>query len=569
MSRILFWAALSLSCQSDPASVSPLVTVEKLDVVQNCYATCPGSNDPAAALKLVDHCPAPAAACGFNGGSDKLRLLVDYGAVPVPASSTVAAPTITVILDGAEQPLASPVSTPPALGERRYFSAVLYAPEKQVQHLSFRAKGAEGFSLQVDGFSVMSPIFAVSVDGCADNNSCMRTAAVGVATFTVDVPAGFSETSATLSSLLNGVLVTETEPVKLTPKGTTTLEGRATLNVPASNMAGSGVSDFWDVTVSVGGFQQMVHFVLSPPDIELALNGCTSGCSSPLGEAATLTVTAPHDINATQAVITSDVDGMPSGQFLMQTWNAMDVNTRSAQLVLTAPAQGSHWTIHANVGEYPKILNVTLTVPTLTVAVAGCADVNACTLLAGVGSAVFTIDAPRQLGQSAALSSRLNGVPQPETKMVTLTPTGADMLEGVQTLMVPLPTSAQTNFWDVDVRVGTVLQTVQLTLTLPALALTIPACASDGGSGPCSLKQGTAIAIVVTAPHDINATMASLLSFVDGAPSGPALTQPWSIESVGTRSAVFDLNVPTGASWILQANVGPLSVQSQTISLTP
>ena len=85
-------------CTDTPA-VSPIVTVEKFDATQGCFAACGPGLGPAPELGLPRTCPMPADACGFRGGADQLRVVVDYGGVQFPTATNVAPPVITLLLD--------------------------------------------------------------------------------------------------------------------------------------------------------------------------------------------------------------------------------------------------------------------------------------------------------------------------------------------------------------------------------------------------------------------------------------------------------------------------------------
>ena len=129
---LLALALAPLAGCSDQRPVSPLLTIEKFDPALGCYAACGAG--PAPELNLPHVCPAPAAACGFRGGADQLRVVVDYGDVQFPAATNVTPPVIKLMLDDHEETSTAPIVRVPD-SARVHFTSLMLAPPHLVRGL--------------------------------------------------------------------------------------------------------------------------------------------------------------------------------------------------------------------------------------------------------------------------------------------------------------------------------------------------------------------------------------------------------------------------------------------------
>ncbi|CAN93360.1 hypothetical protein predicted by Glimmer/Critica [Sorangium cellulosum So ce56] len=354
-------AAIGCGGANDEAPpAQPIVSVQKLSFEKGCYETCPSSTAPAAEIDLSGETCGTAAACGFMAGSDRMRVIVDYGSVELQANVAPPSPTITLIEDEREVPApAAPVLHRQKDG-RVVFSAGFTAPAQVARTLSVRAKAAEGFSGEVDLLSIDAPDFTISVAECTTDDCAPLAANVGRAHVTVTAPIGTDPRSARLSSRLNGVPLAETAEVALSPQQSgTVLEGTGSLLVPAGDDA-----DVWGIDVTVASTRKTVTLLLQQPALEIVVPECVAMpdaaaapvCSVTAGKAVTVVVTAPHDIHLSEASLTYELDGVPAtGQPQTEAMDIEDVATRSAVLTVPIPnAPGSIWLITGRVGRYTR-----------------------------------------------------------------------------------------------------------------------------------------------------------------------------------------------------------------------
>lgn len=208
------------------------------------------------------------------------------------------------------------------------------------------------------------------------------------------------------------------------------------------------------------------------------------------------------------------------------------------------------------------------------VKIASCPDLDRCSMVADVGQASLTVSIPAGLTMATGtVSSRLNQLPLSETVPLRFSEKGT-ALEASPTLVVPAPNAGRMgtfNFWDLDVSIGGLKSIpIHITLTDPTITLTVASCqAADGGAG-CSLKAGSPLTVVVSAPAEIHQSQASLMFEVDGAPSGSLLPKTWSVETATTRSAIYSLTVPAmGKVFSLRAYVGKFEVAGESITIVP
>lgn len=355
----LFATALGslLGCTDEPA-VSPIVTVEKFDATQGCFAACGPGLGPAPELGLPRTCPMPADACGFRGGADQLRVVVDYGGVQFPTATNVKPPVITLLLDDHIETSTAPIVQEPD-PKRVHFTSLLMAPPRLVRGLRISAKGGDGFEASVSGLTVSAPVLAVGVANCPAPSSapCQLLADVGTAAVVVSAPPGFTPLQGTVSSLLDGYPQAQTVPLTLQPSGTDLFTGTAFLIVPPPSVNRSGPLGFWDIFATFGSTVTVQNILLSDPPVTVKVQGCPVAgggtCSLKAGGTAVITAETSRGINEAQATLSATLDGIStplqqSGQF-----TSTGVSTQSATFTIQLPNQpGSTWVATARIGPF-------------------------------------------------------------------------------------------------------------------------------------------------------------------------------------------------------------------------
>lgn len=346
--------AVSAAGCSDERPVSPLLTVEKFDSAQGCYAAC--GVGPAPELNLPRVCAAPAEACGFRGGADQLRVVVDYGSVQFPAATNVTPPVITLMLDDHEEPSTAPIVRVPD-SARVHFTSLMLAPPELVRGLRISAKGGDGFSASVDGLTVSAPTLSVRVATCPDSAPCHLFSDVGAAAILVSAPRGFTPLQGTLSSRLDGYPQAQTVPLTLQPKGAELFEATAFLIVPGPGSNRSGPLEFWDIFASFGSTVSVQNILLSDPPVTVSVQSCPASgvCSLKAGATTVVTVETARGINETQASLSATLDGISTTLQQSADLGSTSAAAEGATFAVQLPNQpGSTWVATGRIGPFSQ-----------------------------------------------------------------------------------------------------------------------------------------------------------------------------------------------------------------------
>ncbi|HMI82879.1 MAG TPA: hypothetical protein VK550_02240 [Polyangiaceae bacterium] len=153
---------------------------------------------------------------------------------------------------------------------------------------------------------------------------------------------------------------------------------------------------------------------VAAPHPTLSLPGCgdPSTCSleAQVGRQA-VRVSIPGAMNATKAVVTSTVDGVPDPITLEIPLDIVTAEVRHGTRFLHVPEAGKIWMLEAQVDDLPvsPALQVFLQPPTITAEIVGCAPGANCELRAGT-EALIVVSAPSEtLVHNATVASIVGG----------------------------------------------------------------------------------------------------------------------------------------------------------------
>lgn len=351
---LLALALAPLAGCSDQRPVSPLLTIEKFDPALGCYAACGAG--PAPELNLPHVCPTPAEACGFRGGADQLRVVVDYGDVQFPAATNVTPPVIKLMLDDHEEVSTAPIVRVPD-SARVHFTSLMLAPPHLVRGLRISAKGGDGFSASVDGLTVSAPVLSVRVATCPASAACQLFSDVGAAAIVVSAPQGFTPLQGTLSSMLDGYPQAQTVPLTLQPKGADLFEATAFLIVPGPGTNRSGPLEFWDIFASFGSTVSVQNIILSDPPVTVTVQSCPASgvCSLKAGASTVVTVATVRGINEPAANLSATLDGISTALQQSADFGSTGPTTQAATFAVQLPNQpGSTWVATGRIGPFSQ-----------------------------------------------------------------------------------------------------------------------------------------------------------------------------------------------------------------------
>ncbi len=585
----------------DSQALGPNLMVGKVDVVNNCVASClnGGMTVPflpaLPAPSVLPPCATAPAHCGFVGGADRAYVIVDYGQVPFADNVAVTPPTITMIADGAESAAPGTIEQPPPVGSRVFFTDEFTVPFQVVHDFGVRAVGGVGFQAAITSFDVELPTPMVTVSGaCMPDNTCV--AGVGKATFTIVAPLGLTPPTAVLTSQVNTVPQIETANVALMQVGQQ-LQGIGTLSVPTTNSFRSGTTDVWNVNVAIGpAVAPPITLSLKAPNLVVAMSGSVTmtGPQSGTGVdgvgSVTFTIDAPTALQTSTATVTTTLNGVPLAQS-----GSVAMTPKGGSLVegtVTLPVPPSNglrtgttdlWTVNVAMGTVQALpIMITLSDPRATVSMSGAVAPTGSgvtgTGVGGVGTAFFTIDAPLGLAvTNATVSSILNGVPQLQVISVPLVPKGS-MIEGIASLPVPQTNSFRmgaTDVWEVDVVLGSMpVATLDIALSDPVISVTISGSCTS--MGQCFADVGAAT-FTITAPGELElaSTTAVLTSKVNTLPQLATANLTLQLAG-GSLQGGAPLQVPASNSlrmgatdvWEVDLSIGSLPVRPVFLTMS-
>jgi hypothetical protein len=362
-------APLILSCKDQGPTVAVL-SVEKLVPASSsttaCYQTCEGATPPSPTLKLPDQCkPARSISCGFVGGVDQMRVVLDYGDLTLSSSAGFVAPTAELLGDGALLTTQGMALGPLTAGaERPYATTVLLAPSVRVVSLTVQATLGEeggGDAFQQGSLNIDLPSGTLTLPGCpAASAVCTRVLQVGQQQVAVTVPSNAAST-ATVQSLVDDVQQPTTSiPLTAIPGGQ--ISGTQSLDVPTTGKT-------WTIQGFVGAISlPPQNITLVPPTLTAKLQGCSRApCGVTAGGAATVTIAAPQLSQVMTATLTSSIAGIDTGQPVTVNLTPCPRETICGVGVVPIPltaVPGSTWALQATVGLYPtNTLTATVAAP--------------------------------------------------------------------------------------------------------------------------------------------------------------------------------------------------------------
>lgn len=332
MKRLLLLCSLC-ACEGLTTPPAPQLSVLKR-MPEGCFAVATPDSPPAAALQLFGTCTYQADPM-LMANVDEAVVIVDYGPdVEFDATTEVPPPAVTITVDGAPADVPVSIGEVQRVGPRAYFAATLRAPAQLTNDLRIRAQVNAGFATELrQPFAVVAPPVGLSLFECPDPTTCELRGAVGDAHLVVSIP-GDQPQQVAIHQSIGGVDDPHVLAATITPPSST-----VALPVPA---AASG--ETWTISASLfGGTPPSVTATIVAPAIALHLS-CDPTCALAPGDQVGLQIDAPQGIQATQAFVTTRLNGVPQ---LVGEPVALDPGV----LALTVPGRGT-WTIDATVAGY-------------------------------------------------------------------------------------------------------------------------------------------------------------------------------------------------------------------------
>jgi hypothetical protein len=328
---------------------------------ESCFAPCSGSAAPNDAIVVGDRCAdASPTACGFLGGTDQMRVVVDYGNVNISTPSSFTGPPLQLVGDGTVLTNTTLVPGVLAQGDQRpYAYGVLQVPDTNVFALVVQASPGGGDTVRAPAtFTVTAQPGTMTLPGCA--TPCTATLQVGTLSVTVTAASNVPAQTATIQSVVDNVPQAAGLQIPLMPIGNNMVSGTQALAVPASGT-------IWTLngyigTLSLGSEQ----IALQRPSIVADLQGClqTDGgvsanvgpCPVTAGGTASLSITAPANSEITAVTVVTTVDGVNTGTVFSGTLMPCDnkVDCTVVPVTVTGPP-GHAWAAQATVGIFNSL----------------------------------------------------------------------------------------------------------------------------------------------------------------------------------------------------------------------
>lgn len=252
---LLGFLAMPLAGCADDTREGPALTVQRLDVGRGCYIHCDASAplDPAVASALgVAPCSSGGVeACSFEGGTDQLRVIADYGDLEFDSCLEVEAPALSALLDG-EGIVEVPEMVPGCAGGGRYFAHRAFAaPIASSASVRFRVEASDYFFSDTGPFPLKPPNISIEVERCLDAAGeiipdCSLVAGIDSTLVTVTAPEAVLDDSAVIQ-FTTGLESSGSVTIGLEPSGNAMKSGSYRLPMP--DEAGSYLS----ISAQVGG----------------------------------------------------------------------------------------------------------------------------------------------------------------------------------------------------------------------------------------------------------------------------------------------------------------------------
>jgi hypothetical protein len=280
---------------------------------------------------------------------------------------------------------------------------------------------------------------------------------------------------------------------------------------------------------------------------------------------------------STSVVVQIDVPSH-TGQMVALGSRLDGVSRGDGRTVTTAPKQGVittvvtamevplvdrplGWDIEAVWLGQTATAHVALTVPTIQLAIEECAA--GCAPTAGVGAVHAVVEIPGDAAQHGTLRSFVG------SELAGELPVATAALPGRRTqVTVPLdiPLAPDGALWRLE------LVWNGLTAVTSGVALRAPAVTSAIGCGtPCTVKAGTSVELLITAPRDIRAGSALFATSTDAAsPTTGTITESTVNQVTASKEWRQTLAVPpTGAVWKVQASVAGYPATTILATIAP
>jgi hypothetical protein len=221
---------------------------------------------------------------------------------------------------------------------------------------------------------------------------------------------------------------------------------------------------------------------------------------------------------------------------------------------------------------HPPVGPFRVNTPTVAVSVQECATDGApCAFVAGVGGATVAVTAPGTVATTGTITWTLNGILQPGSVPVALTPAPNVVNTVTGVAFAPVPLVPQNTPWVVSAQVGAASgMGPGATIGAPAVTIAVAQCAMDGGICTLVADVGT-VAVSVSVPGLVP-TMGTVTSSLNGVPQ-PGSSLVSLVRSPNANdllSGVVYIPVPAaadGASWTLAAQVGTSEVDTPNMTL--
>ncbi|NUQ71978.1 MAG: hypothetical protein HUU21_00165 [Polyangiaceae bacterium] len=246
---------LPLAGCGDDTREGPALTVQRLDIGRGCYIHCDASAllDPAvvSALGVTPCSSGGVEACSFEGGTDQLRVIADYGDLEFDSCLEVESPALSALLDG-EGIVKVPEMVPGCAGGRRYFAHRAFAaPVASSASVRFRVESGDNFFSDTGPFPLKQPAISIEAERCLDAageviQDCTLVAGIDSTLVTVTAPDALLDDTAVIE-FTTGFESSGSVTIELEPSGGAMKSGSYRLSMP--DEAGSYLS----ISAKVGG----------------------------------------------------------------------------------------------------------------------------------------------------------------------------------------------------------------------------------------------------------------------------------------------------------------------------
>lgn len=191
-------AAALLGCEEIDVRDGPDLEIQLLDREQGCHRTCGAAQVAPEVASLVGEepeCPTTGTAepeCVFSGGSDRIRVIADYGDLAFASCGKVADPTLSVLVEDAG-PTDIGAMVPGCGPDRRYFAyRTLTAPISESPSVRFRVTSGDAFLALSEPFRLTPAQLDLRVEACLHDGTpppdCELVAGVRQTVITIRAP---------------------------------------------------------------------------------------------------------------------------------------------------------------------------------------------------------------------------------------------------------------------------------------------------------------------------------------------------------------------------------------------